>query len=128
MQAAALEPRQVAERRERVNQRKLAEREREAKGEAEGEAEGEAKGEAEGEAEGVAASSSAPSKPRERQKGKQLPGGLMVQLCIRRGVMPGPESHEMMQMLQRAMARGLLLENQPHDYYLEALDEIIPSA
>jgi len=60
----------------------------------------------------------------ERARKRELPGGLMVALCVRRGIVPGAESFALMQRLQAQAQSGKLLLDQRHDYYLDALDAL----
>ena len=58
-----------------------------------------------------------------RPKVNQLPGGLLVQICVSRQVHPGPETHAAIGRLQRMLKAGEIESHQPYSYYLDLLPD-----
>lgn len=63
-------------------------------------------------------------KGRRAPKENQLPGGMLVKLCIARQLLPGPETHEAIRLLKCKVAAGDLKSDQPYEYYLDELDRL----
>ena len=61
-----------------------------------------------------------------RRTRRQLPGGLLVALCVRRELEPGPETHALLEGLRERLEAGELLERQDHEYYLGKLPDPEP--
>ena len=60
-------------------------------------------------------------RPRKAPKESELPGGMLVQICVARQQRPGPETHRVHQLLKDKVKSGELEPNQPYEYYFDAL-------
>ena len=54
-------------------------------------------------------------------KERELPGGMLIKLCVARQLLPGPETFRDHQFLKSQVATGKLEPQQPYEYYLDAL-------
>lgn len=59
-----------------------------------------------------------PSRPRKRD----LPGGLLVQICVHFGLRPGIRSSAMLHELREGFAQGDIEADQPYEYYMGVLE------
>lgn len=54
---------------------------------------------------------------------KDLPGGLLVQICVHFGLRPGRRSCGMLQELREGFTQGDVEPNQPYEYYMQLLEQ-----
>jgi hypothetical protein len=62
-----------------------------------------------------------------RPKRRELPGGMLVNICVARQLLPGLETDRALSLLKQKVAQNELLPAQTYEYYLAELDRVMPA-